>query len=141
MSFRRPSLPPGAGQVTLLSVLLVALSGLLLIQLALLRDASQAAGVAAYPAALALSLLMVTMAVPVAVVAVWRGGRPAPLRRLSAAAALCSAGCLLVLAGRHQNRLGCNVQDPLVAVVIVFAFMGHLLTASKGECLNTVSFF
>ena len=131
--YRRPPLAPGAGRLAALSALLVALAALLLVQLALLRDASRAAGVGAYPAAAALALVAAALAAPAAAAAVWRGGRPAPPGRLAAAATLCSVGSLLVLAGRHQNRLGCNVQDPLVAVVIVFAFVGHLLTASKGE--------
>ncbi|KAF0308774.1 hypothetical protein FJT64_020039 [Amphibalanus amphitrite] len=139
MVYRRPPLPPGAGRLAALSALLVALSALLLVQLALLRDASRAAGVGAYPAAAALSLVTLAAAAPAAAVALWRGGRPAAPGRLSVAAALCSVGSLLVLAGRHQNRLGCNVQDPLVAVVIVFAFMGHLLTASKVRLRSTIA--
>ncbi|XP_037076287.1 uncharacterized protein LOC119097346 [Pollicipes pollicipes] len=51
----------------------------------------------------------------------------------------CASLALLVLAGRHRNRLGCNIQDPLLAVLVVFAFIGHLLTTSKRRLRSTIA--
>lgn len=131
--YRRPV--PSAAEVgaALLCSALALLSALLLVQLALLRDAAAAAGVGAYPAALLLSLLTAALTLPAAAAAACRGGRPARRLRLAVAALLAASGALLVMAGRHRNRLGCNVQDPMVGLLIAFAFIGHVLTNGKRE--------